>query len=319
MMNLLLSILTCRSNKAICTRGQFPVVLSSRDLFNKVRQISHELGLATNLPLDPHILNEDISTPRRAYTRYPNNPPRYMDNVQMHPTVYTSWLNNTPSYMNSAQMHSTAYTRWPNSPPSYANSAQMHSTAPDYRARSTQRANAEATYDQAPEEEIEISWESIGPVIYVLHFVFASTVAVLYGIDIYYQTYEYPEPAVDPRWVFAEVVSSLSIVICFVYYGLFRMGRIWYYGYICDGLLSYVLPVFFSSSIPHGCCSFADRLSYFELSFLWLVVFGIFGKIYIAGGHTGSMNHAVWVDLLNILLWLGTAIARFVWWLRSSR
>jgi len=161
MLNLLLSILTCRSNKGICTRGQFPVVLSSLDLFNKIGQISHELGLATNLPLDPHMLNESIRTPRRAYTRRPNNPPSYMDNVQTHPTAYTSWLNNPPSYMNSAQMHSTAYTRWPNSPPSYVNSARMHSTAPEHRARSTRYANAEATYDPAPEEEIEISRESI--------------------------------------------------------------------------------------------------------------------------------------------------------------
>lgn len=148
---------------------------------------------------------------------------------------------------------------------------------------------------------------------------FALTVAGLYGTDIYNQSDEFPEPAVDPRWVYAEAVSSLSMLICLVYCGLFRMGRIWYYGYICDGLLLYVLPLIFSSAIPHGCCSFADRLSYCELSVLWFIVFGIFGKIYIPGGHTGSMNHAVWVDLLNMLLWLGTAIARFVRWSRSSR
>ena len=48
-------------------------------------------------------------------------------------------------------------------------------------------------------------------------------------------------------------------------------------------------------------------------SFFWLVVFGIFGKMYIREDPEGDagiqrMKNAVWVDLVNMLLWLVSAV-----------
>ena len=44
-------------------------------------------------------------------------------------------------------------------------------------------------------------------------------------------------------------------------------------------------------------------------SILWVAVFGVFGKIYIhAKPPNKKMKDAVWVDLVNMLLWLVTSI-----------
>ena len=48
-------------------------------------------------------------------------------------------------------------------------------------------------------------------------------------------------------------------------------------------------------------------------SILWIAVFGIFGKMYIHEDPEGDagvqrMKNAVWVDLVNVFLWLISAI-----------
>lgn len=47
-------------------------------------------------------------------------------------------------------------------------------------------------------------------------------------------------------------------------------------------------------------------------SILWVAVFGVFGRIYIhakpVNGGVKRMKNAVWVDLVNMLLWLVTAV-----------
>ena len=48
-------------------------------------------------------------------------------------------------------------------------------------------------------------------------------------------------------------------------------------------------------------------------SILWIALFGVFGKLFIKENPEGDggitrMKHAVWVDLVNALLWLFTAI-----------
>ncbi len=55
-------------------------------------------------------------------------------------------------------------------------------------------------------------------------------------------------------------------------------------------------------------------------SILWTALFGLFGKIYIPAHPTPRqagqirMKHAVWVDLVNMLLWLVTACySTFIW------
>ena len=48
-------------------------------------------------------------------------------------------------------------------------------------------------------------------------------------------------------------------------------------------------------------------------SILWIALFGVFGKLFIKEDPEGDggitrMKHAVWIDLINALLWLFTAI-----------
>ena len=62
------------------------------------------------------------------------------------------------------------------------------------------------------------------------------------------------------------------------------------------------------------------------VSILWAAVFGIFGKMFIhekPEGNSGikRMKNAVWIDLINMLLWFFTAIFAAVWFffLRGGR
>lgn len=48
-------------------------------------------------------------------------------------------------------------------------------------------------------------------------------------------------------------------------------------------------------------------------SILWVAVFGLFGKIYMHADPMGNsgvqrMKNAVWIDLINMLLWFLSAI-----------
>ena len=43
-------------------------------------------------------------------------------------------------------------------------------------------------------------------------------------------------------------------------------------------------------------------------SILWVAVFGVFGAKYIHKGNDKRMKDAVWIDLVNMLFWLVTAI-----------
>ena len=59
---------------------------------------------------------------------------------------------------------------------------------------------------------------------------------------------------------------------------------------------------------------------------LWVAVFGIFGKLFIHENPEGNggikrMKNAVWVDLINMLLWLVTGVMGVVLFstLRSGR
>jgi hypothetical protein len=53
------------------------------------------------------------------------------------------------------------------------------------------------------------------------------------------------------------------------------------------------------------------------LFILWVAVFGLFGKLYIhekrgMDGGTQRMKNAVWIDLINMLLWFVSPIFGFV-------
>ena len=57
---------------------------------------------------------------------------------------------------------------------------------------------------------------------------------------------------------------------------------------------------------------------------MWVVVFGIFGQLYITkNAHDNlsvqQMKNAVWVDLINMLLWLLSAACGVVLFFRYRR
>jgi len=113
-----------------------------------------------------------------------------------------------------------------------------------------------------------------------LQFVLALTVAGLYGVDLHHaaQAHKYA----DSKWVYAEVVAGVS----------------------CITILVYMIPI-----LKTWACFGWDAL----LFILWMALFGTFGKMYINENPEGDagvtrMKHAVWVDLVNMLLWFMTAV-----------
>ncbi|KAF7193774.1 hypothetical protein HII31_04843 [Pseudocercospora fuligena] len=115
-----------------------------------------------------------------------------------------------------------------------------------------------------------------------LQFVLAITVAGLYGTDLHHGSQA--GVAADGKWVFAEVVAGMAAVTVLVY-----------------GVLKF---------IPGEFTFWWDWI----LFILWTALFGLFGKIYIPADPTPEqhgqqrMKSAVWVDLVNMLLWFITAV-----------
>jgi hypothetical protein len=120
-----------------------------------------------------------------------------------------------------------------------------------------------------------------------LQLIFAVAVIGLYAQDLRKAHLEHKYT--DSKWAFATAIGTLSAATAIVY----------------------MIPM-----VPKRLCTPWDIL----LFFLWIVVFGIFGDLYIgenAEGDSGvsRMKGAVWVDLVNLLLWLGSAISGGVaWW-----
>ncbi|GAB7362889.1 hypothetical protein MBLNU230_g3191t1 [Neophaeotheca triangularis] len=123
-----------------------------------------------------------------------------------------------------------------------------------------------------------------------LQFVFALTVAGLYGVDLH--NANKVDAYTDGKWVFAEVVAGLAAVTVIVYAVPFIKS---YWGFGWDWIMF----------------------------ILWTAVFGVFGRIYIPANPTPEqhgqhrMKNAVWIDLVNMLLWFVTAIYSTVIWWRS--
>ncbi|MCJ1463579.1 hypothetical protein MMC07_002187 [Pseudocyphellaria aurata] len=114
-----------------------------------------------------------------------------------------------------------------------------------------------------------------------LQFVFAIAVLGLYGQDL--RSMHKAGIKSEPRWVYAEVVGAFSAFTALVY----------------------VLPMV-KSYLAFGW----DVI----LFILWTAVFGLFGKLFIhedpeGDGAIQRAKNAVWVDLINMLLWLVTAIS----------
>ncbi|KKY19661.1 hypothetical protein UCDDS831_g05320 [Diplodia seriata] len=124
-----------------------------------------------------------------------------------------------------------------------------------------------------------------------LQFVLALTVCGLYGVDL--DAARKAHAYGDAKWVYVEVVAGLAALTCLAY------------------LLPMVKSLFF----------FAWDWVVFVL---WLVVFGIFGRMYIGeaveyDAGIRRMKHAVWVDLTCMLLWFITAVyGTVMWWINRG-
>ncbi|KAI9684110.1 MAG: hypothetical protein M1829_003380 [Trizodia sp. TS-e1964] len=113
----------------------------------------------------------------------------------------------------------------------------------------------------------------------VLQFVMALAVCGLYGTDL--NNAKMNNKYADPKWVYAVVIAGFSAITCVVYAVPFIKSHLFF---AWDAILF----------------------------ILWVAVFGIFGKMYIHEDPEGDsgiqrMKNAVWVDLVNMLLWLITA------------
>ncbi|KAF2714436.1 hypothetical protein K504DRAFT_366941 [Pleomassaria siparia CBS 279.74] len=90
----------------------------------------------------------------------------------------------------------------------------------------------------------------------------------------------------------------------------------WVYAVFCGAFGALMSLIFMMPLIKSWMFFAADVLAFF----FYMVLFGIFGKMYIkedAEGDKGiiRMKNAVWVDLTNMVLWIGTAIyGAFVFW-----
>ncbi|PNS19162.1 hypothetical protein CAC42_1898 [Sphaceloma murrayae] len=109
-----------------------------------------------------------------------------------------------------------------------------------------------------------------------IQFILAITVAGLYGTDL--NAARRAGVGADGKWVFAEVVAGLAAITCLVYAIPF-IKSFWFFGW--------------------------DLV----LFILWTALFGTFGRIYIPArptpeqGGQRRMKNAVWIDLINMLLW----------------
>jgi len=131
---------------------------------------------------------------------------------------------------------------------------------------------------------------------YIAHSIFrfiqiilALAVCGLYGVDLNKANKEHKYT--DGKWAFAEVTASLSAVTALLYLIPF----------ICR------IPLLFIWATI--------------LFILWVAVFGIFGNLYIKANAQGDsgilrMKHAVWIDLVNMLLWLISAIGMAIFWVK---
>lgn len=130
-------------------------------------------------------------------------------------------------------------------------------------------------------------------VLHFFQFVLALVVIGLYGIDLD-RARKAGAPA-DGKWVYAEVVGALAALTALLYMIPFimRFAVIWVW--------SIILFIF------------------------WIALFGLFGNMYIKENAEGNadiqrMKNAVWVDLVNALLWLVGGVASFAyWWTHRER
>lgn len=154
-------------------------------------------------------------------------------------------------------------------------------------------------------QAIEQYWHRRGPfgvfsraTLRTLQFVFAIVIAALYGADLAHAS-KHHLPG-QTEWIYAEVVVALSAITCAVH-------------------------CFFT--IVHVAWVSWDAV----LFVLWMAQVGVFGGIYIrqdsdiqqsyveATQSITRMRAAVWISLINLLLWLLTTILGVAWCIRTRK
>ncbi|SPO03740.1 uncharacterized protein DNG_06423 [Cephalotrichum gorgonifer] len=125
--------------------------------------------------------------------------------------------------------------------------------------------------------------------LHVILIILAAVVAGLYGTDV--GRGKRPDGFGDGRWVYAIVVACLSALTAALHLipMVLRFMLVWVWDFV--------------------------------LFILWIALFGIFGKLYIhepanGNGETKRMKAAVWIVLVNALLWLLAALASLGYWWR---
>jgi hypothetical protein len=128
-----------------------------------------------------------------------------------------------------------------------------------------------------------------------LQFVFAVTVAGLYGVDLAHATKTNNHARAE--WIYAEFVAALSSLTCIVHCFVTVTRVAWS---AWDGVLI----------------------------ILWVAQVGVFGTVYTSGismeysNATLSvprMRAAVWIDLVNMLLWCATTMLGIAWCIRTRK
>ncbi|KAF3345483.1 PWWP domain-containing protein2 [Verticillium dahliae VDG2] len=118
-----------------------------------------------------------------------------------------------------------------------------------------------------------------------LQFLLALVIAILYGID----TRDDPSTCTS-QWIFAIVAAVLSMV-------------------------TVVLHLFITVT-RYGWCVWDWVVAVF-----WAAITGVFGTLYLAGQYkqeglppaSGRMKVAVWLNLVNMLLWIVTGLLSTIW------
>lgn len=171
----------------------------------------------------------------------------------------------------------------------------------DPRAHAQRGANHGIAYGRKAATAPLKAWENIPRwVVRGLQFVLGLVVVGLYGHRVQKQhaaAKENDDAHVSPEWVFGLIVAALSSITA----------------------------VAFAVAAPFGAvsnrCKTARLFSWdLTLFLLWIVVFGIFAGIFLhrdsddsyKGSNTTVEKGAVWVDLVNAILWLVSGTYGFV-------
>jgi len=140
---------------------------------------------------------------------------------------------------------------------------------------------------------VELTLAVILHIVYrFIQMIFALAVCGLYGADLH-NANKHHVPS-DSKWGYAVAVGSLSAI----------------------SALIYMIPMIVSIPLLF----IWDTI----LFIFWVAVFGVFGKLYIHTDPQGDsgiqrMKNAVWVDFLNALFWLGSAIGMLVYFIKHMR